>query len=68
MQTIRIFAIGYIGRSIGRRRRCVARKDMLLINCDYKVFLSDYILQDYVKLFDEAGRGSPAVSTEFCFA
>ena len=35
---------------------------------DNEIFLSDYIPQDYMKLFNDADRGSLAVPTEFCFA
>ena len=35
---------------------------------DNEIFLSDYVSQDYMKLFDDADRGSLAVPTEFCFA
>ena len=35
---------------------------------DNEIYLSDYAPQDYVKLFDDADRGSLAVPTEFCFA
>ena len=45
-----------------------AFKDILLVDRDNEIFLSDYIPQDYMKLFDDADRGSLAVPTEFCFA
>ena len=35
---------------------------------DNEIFLSDYVSQDCMKLFDDADRGSLAVPTEFCFA
>ena len=62
------FFSGYIGRSIGCRRKCAACKDILLVDHDNEIFLSDYVHQDYIKLFDDADRGSLAVPTEFCFA
>ena len=66
--SVTFFVSGYIGRSIGRRRKCAACKYMLLVDRDNEIFLSDYVLQDYMKLFDKADRGSLAVPTEFCFA
>ena len=59
---------GYIGRSIGRGRKCAACKDILLVDRDNEIFLSNYVPQDYMKLFDDADRGLLAVPTEFCFA
>ena len=35
---------------------------------DNKIFLSDYVPQDFMKLFDDADRGLLAVPTDFCFA
>ena len=35
---------------------------------DNEIFLSDYVPQDYMKLFDDADRGSLAVPKEFRFA
>ena len=63
---VTFFVSGYIGRSVGRRRKCKACKDILLVDHDNEIFLSDYVPQDYMKLFDDADRGSLAVSTEFC--
>ena len=65
---VTFFVSGYIGRSIGRRRKCEACKDILLVDRDNEIFLSDYVPQDYTKLFDDADRGSLAVPTKFCFA
>ena len=65
---VTFFVSGCIGRSIGCRRKCAACKDILLVDRDNEIFLSDYVPQDYMKLFDDADRGSLAVPTEFCFA
>ena len=35
---------------------------------DNEIFLSDYVPQDYMKLFGDADCESLAVPTEFCFA
>ena len=35
---------------------------------DNEIFLSGYVSQDYMKLLDNADRGSLAVPPEFCFA
>ena len=43
-------------------------KIRLLVDCDKEIFLSDYVLQDYMKLLDDADCGSLAVPTKFCFA
>ena len=32
---VTFFVSGYIGRSIGHRRKCAACKDILLVNCDF---------------------------------
>ena len=64
---VSFFVSGYIGRSIGRWRKCAACKDILLMDRDNEIFLSDYVHQDYMKLFNDADRGSLAVPTEFCF-
>ena len=65
---VTFFVSGYIGRSIGRRQKCEACKDILLVDRDNEIFLSNYVPQDYMKLFNDTGRGSLAVPTEFCFA
>ena len=62
------FVSGYIGRSVGRGRKCAACKDILLVNRDNEIFPSDNVFQDYMKLFDDADRGLLAVPMEFCFA
>ena len=38
------------------------------MNHDNEIFLSDYVPQDYMKLFNDADGGSLAVPTEFYFA
>ena len=43
-------------------------KIRLLVDRDKEIFLSDYVLQDYMKLLDDADCGSLAVSTKVCFA
>ena len=48
---ITFFVNGYIGRSIGHRRKCAACKDILLVDRDNEIFLSDYVPRDYIKLF-----------------
>ena len=35
---------------------------------DNKIFLSDYVPQDYMKLFDDVDCGSLAMPTKSCFA
>ena len=47
---------------------CCMQRHILLVDRGNKIFLSDYVPQDYMKLFDDADRGSLAVPTEFCFA
>ena len=63
-----VLVSGYIGGSIGRWRKCAACKNILLVDRDNEIFLSDYVPQDHMKLFDDADRGLLAVPTEFCFA
>ena len=65
---ITFFVGGHIGCSIDRRQKCAACKDILLVDRGNKIFLSAYVPQDYMKLFDDADCASLAVPTEFCFA
>ena len=61
------FVSGYIGRSICRRRRCSACKDLLVAN-EETPQLHKSVPEEHAQPFEMADRGGLSTPTEFCFA
>ena len=64
---VSFFVAGYIGRSISRRRRCSACKELLVLNDEENVAPPDFVGNSNT-LFHLANRGGLCIPSEFCFA
>lgn len=63
---VTFFVSGYISRSISRRRKCSACKEMLITQTDREIQIS--IPPEHKQLFEMADRGGLSSPSELCFA